>query len=88
MAEALIPLPSEITDKLQEGCRDCLYARFSLSELLRNEDDPAAEIQRINENCSGWQSKESPQETLINAESGPALAMASSLEVNCPLSLK
>lgn len=87
MGEVHVPLANEVVGMLQEGCRDCWYARFSLSELIKNGEDPTIEIQRINKNCSGWQGEESPQESLINAESGPALAMAASLEENCPLSL-
>jgi hypothetical protein len=73
---------------LQEGCRDCLFARNLLREVIKNELDPAGEAERINNECTGWQGEENPQESLINAKGGPAMGMATSIEENCahPLS--
>lgn len=90
MSEFFIPLPANVEDRLQEGCRGCWYARNLLSEAIKADLDPIVEAQRINEECGDatWRGEENPQESLINGEEGPALAMSTSLRENCshPLS--
>jgi hypothetical protein len=83
MSEVHIPLPLEIADMLQDGCRDCWFGRNLVGEAIKNGLDPEPVAQSVNKECREWKGKKSPQETLINADEGPALAMSAAIDENC-----
>jgi hypothetical protein len=84
MSEFYISLPPELSDRLKENCRDCWFARYSLSIAIQLDLDPADEADRINKECvQGWRGEGSPQEGLINSTDGPALAMSGAIDENC-----
>lgn len=87
MSELANPIPPEFLDMLEEGCRNCPIARFTLETAITSGEDPAPLAENIKENCTGWRSEDDPHETILGTDGDRAHVMDAAINENCPYML-